>query len=228
MCDMRKKYDEAHGAYGRCGEAATKAFFERMGFHVTHLPDGKFGADIYCESNSERFYCGTELRTGRGSWSIRGDRFPYPTYNFLERRAKSDESLLVCWREDMKRGIIVFGCDVRHFPVIRMTNRFAANEDMRQIPIERCLPISMEDVSTSPIAVQNARRVRLAVVDRDMTPDRKLRHLEPSVPYGISSTEYSDLLHKCGKDLIGQTNGATGRRTESQKMLFEISPTEQF
>ena len=219
LFEMRKIFNETDGAYGQVGEIATKAFFESIGFRVTHLPDGKYGCDIYCESNTEKFFCGTELRTKTGSWSRDREVFPYATYNFMERRAKSDESLLVCWREDMQRGIVIFGCDVKHFDIVEITNRYASKEDMRQIPIQRCLPIAIDEKVSSPVAFQNAERIRKAIRDKNIPPRQKLRYLEPSIPYGIDEHEYRRLLDECGQAIIAPTT-VTAKPRQEQFFLF--------
>lgn len=199
---MRKIYDETNGTFGLVGEMATKAFFESIGFRVSHLPDGKFSSDLYCESHAEKFFCGSEVRSKDGSWGRDKEVFPYATYNYLERRARSDESLLVCWREDMQRCIIIFGCDVKHFDITTKTNRFAKKEDMREIPIQRCLPITISEKSSSPIAFQNAERIRKVIRDRNIPPRTKLKYLEPSIPYGIDGDEYIKLLDECGQAIL--------------------------
>lgn len=218
---MRKAYSDIDGEYGQCGERATITFFESLGFYVSHLPDGKYGSDLFCESEHERFYCGSELRTA-STWPSSRDSFPYATYNLLARREReSGESLLVVWREDMERGIVVFRKDSVHFPVVYKNNRHAKNEDMREIPIERCLPIRMGDTSRSSISSMNYKRVKDAVSNPNLSVKAKSRYLHPTAPYGVTGTEYARLLTECGRSILGCQPATMPKKSFVQNMLFD-------
>jgi len=219
---MRKIYNDMDGEYGKCGERATVAFFEGLGFRVTHLPDGKYGRDLFCESDYERFYCGSELRSPK-TWPKHRDHFPYPTYNCLSRRERdAEESLLIVWRADMQKGIIVFTKDSFHFPVVYKTNCEAKDEDMRELPIERCLPICMSNVAICSIAAMNHNRIKNAMADSALSVQTKLRYLHPTNPYGVTKTEYARFLTDCGKNFVNSQSTVLPKKQFTQNMLFEI------
>lgn len=215
----RKQCTEEHLMYGRHGESATGAYFEQIGFDVIHLPDGKFGADLLCKSRHEEFYCGSELRTSKGSWPKHRDSFPYNTYNFLERRCKSDDSILVCWREDMKKGLIIFGQDVKHFSLVLRNNRYANQEDMRLIPIERCLPVSIETKGDTTIALLNYIRIKRAIESVSVPNYIKRKYLLPVKPYGLTSEQYAKFLEISGKLSLADNRKPSPQFV--QKCLFD-------
>jgi hypothetical protein len=196
---IRKQYDEDSGHFGAAGELAGINLLRKFGFVVSRLPNGKYGQDSECVSERERFFCEFERRS-RSSWNKSSDRFPFPTYNYLERRPKNHNSILVVLREDMEVALIVFGSDASHFPVMHVRNVHSLSEDVRQVPAERCLLVNKTTDTSLTFASLNSRRVREAVMNASLPTKVRMRYLEPCCPYGVTDIEYTELLSAVSED----------------------------
>ena len=220
----RKVYDQDSGFYGAAGEMAGIDLMKKFGFSVARLPNGTYGQDTQCMSKYECFYCEFERRS-RASWSSDKQFFPYPTYNYLERRSKAKDSILVVFREDMKVAMVVFADDALNFPVKTVQNVHCTDEEVRQVPVERCLLIDVENVDyRKTFAMLNCERVRNAIESDSLSPLRKSRFLEPTCPYGMDSSEYLQLLQKTTEDShqkIASHKPKVAKQTY-QPMLFDL------
>lgn len=119
----------------------------------------------------------------------------------------------------MKKGLIIFGQDVKHFPLVLKNNRYANQEDMRLIPIERCLPISIEIKGETTISLLNYIRIKHAMENKSIPSYIKGKYLLPCKPYGLTNEQYVRFLEENGRMSLINQNEA--RPSFVQKTLFE-------
>ena len=167
------------------------------GYTITRFPNGKFGPDIQAESSVERFFLSVE-RCQERRWS-RGE-FAFSEVNVLERRGVFNNTLYITVRSDLKRGLIVFSCDIAVAELVESSNRYMPEKEfVRKIPVYRCLPVDLEVIDKKPICVMNAERVRqICSANSGLSRDYKNKVLSPICPYGLANDEWIELLAMYG------------------------------
>jgi len=188
-----KRFNETDAEYGKAAELAAYEMMKRRGFRVVHMPEGIYKEDLKCISNYEEFYVECERRYSI-SWKPSCDCFPYSTYNFPERRLKLDGSkwILLVFRSDLKRCLVVFHQDLQKATTKIVTNRHVTGERMFDIPINRCLLLDAAESSNKTFAEINHERIT-KLLEKMHKPERE-RFLEFGIPYGFSVFEYQNML----------------------------------
>ncbi|NDF13209.1 MAG: hypothetical protein EB060_10415 [Proteobacteria bacterium] len=188
-----KRFNETDAEYGKAAELAAYEMMKTRGFNVVELPHGVYGKDLKCTSKHEEFYVECERRSPK-TWGANCDYFPYPTYNFPKRRLKdgSQDRILIVFRCDLEKCLIVFYQDVEKASARLVSNRCVKDETVFDIPINRCLLLNTSQSSQETFAEMNSKRVeRLFPL---LGHQERKRFLEIGKPYGVSDFEYRNML----------------------------------
>lgn len=132
--NSRKRFDPDDGKYGEEGEIAVARALTNSGYEVQHLPSGQYGPDLLVRSKAGEVF-GVEVERRKGS-SWRGGTFPYPEYNYPERRLKKMRAgdLLFVVSGGCEDALIIFGKDavelLETVPGEFQTNRYGTRTDL--------------------------------------------------------------------------------------------------
>lgn len=223
-----KQYDRENAEWGKIGEAKTAEFMRRLGYSVTVLPLGEYGPDLRAEKNCEILFVGSERRTSAKSWSSAQEKFPYGSYNFFERRLKSAETVLFCWRSDNEKALVIFTEDARHFPKVTHAGIYG-EEVIRQIPVERCLMVDNSTRTDRTIGELNRERIVSALNNPHLSAALKSRYLLPVRPFGIEEEAYEEMLRRISRTIFPNDHPRPDLIEKNrQATLFDLTDNEPY
>lgn len=154
--NSRKRFDPDDGKYGEEGEIAVARALTNSGYEVQHLPSGQYGPDLLVRSKAGEVF-GVEVERRKGS-SWRGGTFPYPEYNYPERRLKKMRAgdLLFVVSGGCEDALIIFGKDavelLETVPGEFQTNRYAVHERIWKLDVLRCHPVKLSEQLPASLA----------------------------------------------------------------------------
>jgi len=190
-----KKYDPIDGEYGRAAELAAYDMMRRRGFDVVDLPHGIYGKDLLCRSKCELFYVECERRYEQ-SWGPWCELFPYPEYNFPARRVKEhiDNRILIVFRSDLAKCLIVFYQDLRMAKKVVESNRHVDNETIYKIPVNRCLLI--DTFADDQLSFAEMNRTRIMLLRSTVGKSQMQELVDGGRPYGVTEVDYHEILNE--------------------------------